>query len=87
MNKTDLNGERSQCRYTGLSYCSVTHREACIPACRTEMVNMEDIQLSNIVSHYLILTQHVLESGSSINRICHGRDICKLCTSTKLSLM
>ena len=40
MSKSDLNGERSQCRYTGLSYCSVTHGEAGIPACRTEMVNM-----------------------------------------------
>ena len=40
MSKSDLNGERSQCRYTGLSYCSVTHHEAGIPACRTEMVKM-----------------------------------------------
>ena len=40
MSKSDLNGERSQCRYTGLSYCSVTHREAGIPACRSEMVKI-----------------------------------------------
>ena len=40
MSKSDLNGERSQCWYTGLLYCSITHREAGIPACHTEMVNM-----------------------------------------------
>ena len=39
MSKSDLNCEHSQCQYTGLSYCSVIHREAGILACHTEMVN------------------------------------------------
>ena len=40
MSKSDVNSERSQCRYIGLSYGSFTHREAGIPACRTEMVKI-----------------------------------------------
>ena len=53
MSKSDLNGERSQCRYTGLSYCSVTYREAGIPACCTEMVKplRRHLLRSRSVSH------------------------------------
>ena len=38
MSKSDLNGECSQCRNSGLSYCSITRHEAGIPAYHTKMV-------------------------------------------------
>ena len=53
MSKSDLNGERSQCRNSGQSYCCATHREAGIPVCRTEMVKLKAHGTGNDVINWI----------------------------------